>query len=110
MQSLSHLTNDELINQVLMHNDLTPLERELLHSVDVAACHFEAGGRRVHLLDTPGYPDLLGRSLAALAAAAVAVADRFCQTAASVVRDRSPPKRPTGWGCRCRWWQSAYWC
>jgi len=39
MQSLSHLTNDELINQALMHNDLTPLERELLRRLLDATDH-----------------------------------------------------------------------
>src|SRR5262249_35354860 len=48
--------------------DSDPLAKELLHSIDSAVCHFEWQGRHVNLLDTPGYPDLLGRSQAALAA------------------------------------------
>src|SRR5579883_2272519 len=48
--------------------DCDPLEKELLHSIDSAVCHFEWQGKRVNLVDTPGYPDLLGRSRAALAA------------------------------------------
>ncbi len=48
--------------------DSDPLERELQHSTDTAVCHFEWQGRRVNLIDTPGYSELLGRSQAALAA------------------------------------------
>jgi elongation factor G len=48
--------------------DSDALERELGHSLDTAVCHFDALGRHVNLIDTPGYPDLLGRSQAVLAA------------------------------------------
>ena len=48
--------------------DFDPLERELLHSLDPAVCHFEIQGRHVNLIDTPGYPDLLARSMAVLPA------------------------------------------
>lgn len=53
-------------------SDFDPLEREFGHSLDPAVCHFEAQGRHVNLLDTPGYPDLLARSMAVLAAAETA--------------------------------------
>jgi len=48
--------------------DSDPLAKELQHSTDSAVCHLEWQGKRVNLIDTPGYPDLLGRSQAALAA------------------------------------------
>ncbi len=48
--------------------DHDAFERELQHSLDTALCHFESGGRRVNLIDTPGYLDLLGRSQSVLAA------------------------------------------
>lgn len=48
--------------------DHDPLERELQHSLDVTACHFEYRGCHTHLLDTPGSPDLLGRTVAVLPA------------------------------------------
>ncbi|MBN9463157.1 MAG: elongation factor G [Burkholderiales bacterium] len=46
--------------------DYDPLEKEHGHSMKVACAHFERDGARVHLLDTPGYPDFAGRALAAL--------------------------------------------
>ncbi len=48
--------------------DYTPLEKSLLHSLKLAVASFETRDTRVHLLDTPGYPDFLGHSLPALAA------------------------------------------
>jgi elongation factor G len=53
--------------------DFDPQERALLHSLDAAICGFESQGRRVNMIDTPGYPDFLGRSLAALEAVETAV-------------------------------------
>src|SRR5690606_6995638 len=46
--------------------DYDPLEKEHAHSLKVACAHFERDGVRVHLLDTPGYPDFSGRAMAAL--------------------------------------------
>ena len=52
--------------------DYTPLEKELRHSMKLAVASFEARSgdetARVHLLDTPGYPDLAGHSIPALGA------------------------------------------
>lgn len=46
--------------------DYDPLEKEHLHSVKLAAAHLEHQGVRVHLLDTPGYPDFMGQAMCAL--------------------------------------------
>ena len=46
--------------------DYDPLEKEHLHSVKLALAHLEHAGMRVHLLDTPGYPDFMGQALCAL--------------------------------------------
>jgi elongation factor G len=52
--------------------DYAPLEKQLQHSLKLAVASFDARQNgesfRVHLLDTPGYPDFLGQSLPALAA------------------------------------------
>ncbi|HEX9771962.1 MAG TPA: GTP-binding protein, partial [Steroidobacteraceae bacterium] len=53
--------------------DFDPQEKALLHSLDAAICGFETQGRRVNVIDTPGYPDFLGRSLSALEAVETAV-------------------------------------
>jgi len=58
--------------------DYTPLEKSARHSLKLAVASFEApalgaeagaeGGHRIHLLDTPGFPDFVGHALPALAA------------------------------------------
>ena len=48
--------------------DFDPLEREFGHSLASSVVHFTHRDARVHLIDTPGYPDFLGQSLNALAA------------------------------------------
>src|SRR5215210_1044469 len=52
--------------------DYAPGEKQLRHSLKLAVASFEAKvdnePTRIHLLDTPGYPDFLGHALPALAA------------------------------------------
>ena len=52
--------------------DFTDQEKRLHHSLDAAICHLEHGGRRINLIDTPGYPDFMGRALGILPAAETA--------------------------------------
>ena len=48
--------------------DFDPQERAMQHSINTALCHLDYKGHRINLLDTPGYPDLLGRSISVLPA------------------------------------------
>jgi elongation factor G len=48
--------------------DFSEQEKRLRHSLDVGICHLDHDGVRINLLDTPGYPDFMGRSLAVLPA------------------------------------------
>lgn len=67
--------------------DYTALEKSLRHSLKLAVASFETRGTRVHLLDTPGYPDFLGHSLPALAA---------IETAAIVINAQNGIEMMTG--------------
>jgi elongation factor G len=71
--------------------DYTPLEKSFKHSLQLAVASFETqdpeGGHRIHLLDTPGYPDLLGHALPALAAV---------ETAAIVINAQNGVEMMTG--------------
>jgi elongation factor G len=53
--------------------DFDPQEKALLHSLDAAICGLETQGKRVNVIDTPGYPDFMGRTLSALEAVETAV-------------------------------------
>jgi elongation factor G len=48
--------------------DYDDMERELKHSLDVAIATFNAHGKHVNMLDTPGFQDFLGRSISILSA------------------------------------------
>jgi elongation factor G len=49
-------------------SDFDPLERKAQHSLNSSLMHLVHDETRIHLIDTPGYPDFLGQSLTALEA------------------------------------------
>jgi elongation factor G len=67
--------------------DYTAQEKQLQHSLKLAIASFEAKDTRIHLLDTPGYPDFLGHALPALAAV---------ETAAIVINAQNGIEMMTG--------------
>ncbi len=77
-------------------SDFDPQEKRLQHSLDTAICSFVSDGTRINLVDTPGYPDFLGKTLSVLEAVeAVAVvvsaasgADTLTQRLMDFARDR----------------------
>ncbi|MCC7485520.1 MAG: elongation factor G [Burkholderiales bacterium] len=48
--------------------DFDPLEKQYQHSLNAAAVNLEHLDTRIHLLDTPGLPDFIGRAIGALPA------------------------------------------
>ncbi|MGQ0836014.1 MAG: elongation factor G [Gammaproteobacteria bacterium] len=77
-------------------SDFDAQEKRLQHSLDAAICSFDTGGTHVNLLDTPGYPDFLGRTLSVLEAveavgivvSAVNGVDAITQRLMDFARDR----------------------
>lgn len=49
-------------------SDHDPLERQYRHSLYSSVLHLDHAGTRVHLIDTPGYPDFMGQALGAVPA------------------------------------------
>jgi elongation factor G len=49
-------------------SDFSDQEKRAGHSLEVSVCHLEHDGARINLLDTPGYPDFVGKALAVLPA------------------------------------------
>ena len=47
-------------------SDYDPQEKSTLHSLRSSVLHCDHKGTRIHLIDTPGYPDFLGQALGAL--------------------------------------------
>lgn len=53
--------------------DFDEEEKHHRHSVEAAIVHFDHGGLRFNLIDTPGYPDLVGQTVGALRAVETAL-------------------------------------
>jgi elongation factor G len=53
--------------------DVDDDEKERKHTVSAAVCHFTHEGKRINLVDTPGYPDFIGQVVGALRAVENAV-------------------------------------
>lgn len=47
-------------------SDFDPLEKGWQHSLRASVLHFETQGTRVHMIDTPGFPDFIGQAIGAL--------------------------------------------
>jgi elongation factor G len=76
--------------------DFDPQSRRWQHSLDSTLCGFESQNTRVNLIDTPGFPDFIGRSLpvleavetAAVVVSAVAGVEAMTQRMMDFARDR----------------------
>ena len=47
-------------------SDFDPLEKQYLHSLRASILHLDTPDARVHLIDTPGFPDFIGQAIGAL--------------------------------------------
>ena len=68
--------------------DFDPVEKEMGHSLQSAFVSFDWDGRRVHLADTPGYPDFAGQAIGALAAVDTALVVVNAQTGIELSTER----------------------
>ncbi len=68
--------------------DFDAIERELGHSLQSALVSFDWAGTRIHLVDTPGYPDFAGQAIAALAAVDTALVVINAQTGIELSTER----------------------
>ena len=68
--------------------DFDPLEKQHGHTLFSSVAHFEHGGVRVHLIDTPGYPDFLGQAINCLPAAETVIVVINAQTGIELLTSR----------------------
>ena len=47
-------------------SDFDPLEKTWKHSLRASVLHLETQDTRLHMIDTPGFPDFIGQSIGAL--------------------------------------------
>ena len=67
--------------------DFDPLEKQFQHSLNASVVHLQHQDTRIHLIDTPGLPDFIGRAIGALPAV---------ETAAIVVNAQNGVEMITG--------------
>ncbi len=67
---------------------LRPLEKTFLHSLRTSVLHLDMPDTRVHLLDTPGFPDFIGQSIGALDAVETAAIVVNAQTGIEMITSR----------------------
>ncbi len=53
--------------------DFDEEEKHHKHSVEASIVHFDHAGKRFNMIDTPGYPDLIGQTIGALRAVETAL-------------------------------------
>jgi len=68
--------------------DYDPLEKQYHHSLNTCAVHLQRGETRIHLLDTPGLPDFIGRAIGALPAVETAAVVVNAQNGIEMVTSR----------------------
>ena len=68
--------------------DFDPVEKEFGHSLQSAVFSVDWAGTRIHLVDTPGYPDFAGQAIGALAAVDTALVVINAQTGIELATER----------------------
>ena len=69
-------------------SDFDPLEKSWQHSLRASIVHLETQDTRVHLIDTPGFPDFLGQAIGALDAVETAAVVVSAQSGIEMVASR----------------------
>jgi elongation factor G len=69
-------------------SDFDPLEKEHIHSLNAAVMHLAHANARIHLIDTPGYPDFMGQAMGALEAVETAAVVLNAQTGIEMITSR----------------------
>src|SRR2546421_1930157 len=69
-------------------SDFDPLEKSWQHSLRASVLHFDVDGTRIHLIDTPGFPDFIGQAIGALDAVETAAVVVNAQSGIEMITSR----------------------
>jgi elongation factor G len=69
-------------------SDHDPLEKTWQHSLRSSVLHVDANDTRVHIIDTPGFPDFIGQAIGALDAVETAVVVVNAQSGIEMITQR----------------------
>ncbi len=82
------LTTPGSVERGTCASDFDPLEKEYQHSLRSSLLHLEVNGTRIHLVDTPGFPDFIGQSIGALDAVETAAVVVNAQAGVEMITSR----------------------
>jgi elongation factor G len=68
--------------------DFDPLEKSYQHSLNASVVHMSVGDTRIHVVDTPGLPDFVGRAIGALPAVETAAVVINAQSGIEMITNR----------------------
>ena len=69
-------------------SDFEPLEKTYQHSLRASILHVEAQDTRIHLIDTPGFPDFIGQAIGGLDAVETAAIVVSAQAGIEMITSR----------------------
>src|SRR5437867_6099389 len=69
-------------------SDFEPLEKTYQHSLRASLLHLDTQDTRIHLIDTPGFPDFIGQSIGALDAVETAAVVVSAQSGLEMIASR----------------------
>src|SRR5215471_738520 len=69
-------------------SDFDPLEKTWQHSLRASVMHLDLPDARIHLVDTPGFPDFIGQAIGALDAVETAAVVVNAQTGIEMITSR----------------------
>ncbi len=69
-------------------SDFDPLEKIWKHSLRSSVLHVDTAGTRIHLIDTPGFPDFIGQAIGALDAVETAAVVVNAQSGVEMITSR----------------------
>ena len=69
-------------------SDFDPLEKSWQHSLRASIVHLDSDGTRIHLVDTPGFPDFIGQAIPALDAVETAAVVVSAQAGIEMITSR----------------------
>src|SRR5436189_3951041 len=69
-------------------SDFDPIEKSYQHSLRASLMHLETAGTRIHLIDTPGFPDFIGQAIGALDAVETAAIVVSAQSGLEMIASR----------------------
>jgi len=69
-------------------SDFDPLEKAWQHSLRASVLHLDTDSTRVHVIDTPGFPDFIGQAIGALDAVETAAVVVNAQTGIEMITSR----------------------